>query len=117
MPATAAQWDFDPSDDFLIADGIETVELRRLKADGTYEAAVDCRAVREPMNKKTVAGQMEAADLVFHLHGPDVGAAGVRGKDKLTDAAGVEWAVSNPSLAGVVDQWRCPVTKIPARSA
>ena len=112
MPASPPVWDFDYQDDFLVVDGLEAVDLLRQRADGTYEAAVAVRAVRESPNKSRVAGQMEAADAVFHLFGPDVGAAGVRPGDRIADHAGAQWSVSGATLGGVLDQWRCPSIRV-----
>lgn len=122
MPATPPAWDLDFAGDFLVADGREVVLLSRLNADGTYGAAVEVIATRESPNKKTVAGLMEAADLVFHLHSK-AGAAGtgaavteLRRGDRITDHEGKVWDAQGCTLAGVLDQWRVPTVQVPAAS-
>jgi hypothetical protein len=112
--ASAPAWDFDFADDFLFADGLETVLLLRQTSAGQYAAGVEVRAVRESPDRSKVAGLMEAATLVWHLHGPDVGAEGVRPEDRIQDFAGAQWNVKDASLAGVADQWRCPSLMVPA---
>lgn len=113
MAASAPVWAFDYAEDFLIVDGLETVNLLRQNSDGTFAAPVEVRAVREMPNKKTAAGLMEAADIIFHLYQPDVGEEGVRPLDQIQDAAEETWSVNSAALGGILDQWRCPATKAP----
>jgi electron transfer flavoprotein alpha/beta subunit len=114
MPTSPPTWGFNFAEDFLLVDGLESVELARQLADGTYGAAVTVRAVRESPNRKTSAGLMEGADVVFHLHGPDVGAAGVHRGDRITDSEGNSWDATGATLAGVLDQWRVACVQLPA---
>lgn len=120
----SGNWDLDFEGDFRVVDGWELVTLRRQNADATYTDAGPIFAARESVNKKTVAGQMEAADCVFHLDAqagdaPDgtptvgVGDDGVSTGDRIRDAVGREYEVKGPTLEGAEDQWRCPVTKVP----
>ncbi len=101
------------NDDFLIVDGLETVVLKRQQADGTFAAGIGVRATREPPNKRTVAGQMEAADVVFHLHGPDVGEDGVRPGDRISDYEEHDYTATGATLAGMLDTWRTPAVRTP----
>ncbi len=99
-------WDFDPDDDFLIADGMERVAVCRLGPDGSAESAFECRGVRESARGRP--GTVEAIDLVWHLNAPDLPEEWDRISrgDKLQDELGVWWVVSFSELAGAVDQWR-----------
>lgn len=117
-------WDADMDGDFLLADGWELVHLLRQSADGTFGDPVGpIFALRETLNKKTVAGRMEAADVVWHLDAvggaaPDgtavagVGDDGVTRGDRIRDSSSVLWSVTDPSQAGASDQWRCPGTRV-----
>lgn len=121
----SGNWDLDFEGDFKVVDGWELVTLRRQNADATYTDVGPIFACRESVNKKTVAGQMEAADSIFHLDvdggtAPDgetetvgVGDTGVTTGDRIRDAASREYEVKGPTLEGAEDQWRCPVTKVP----
>jgi hypothetical protein len=123
--ARPGTWDLELDGDFRVADGWELVHLKRQTPAGEYAAPVGpVFALRESLNKRTVAGQMEAADLVWHLDAtagdaPDgtatvgVGDDGVRTGDRIRDAAGVEYSVNGPTLEGATDQYRCPCTKVP----
>lgn len=109
--ARPGRWDFSLDGDFRVADGPESVRLRRQLSDGNYDADVDCKyAIREVLNKKTTAGMMESADIVWHLDGDEVGTAGVAHGDQIIDAVAVEYRIETPTLAGASDQWRCPCT-------
>jgi hypothetical protein len=121
-----ANWDNSFEDDFKVVDGWELVYLLRQESDGEYADPVGpILAARESVNKRTVAGQMQAANLVFGLDAtggtaPDgeteleeIGADGVRTGDRIRDAANVEYEVQNPTLEGAEDQWRCPVVRVP----
>ena len=111
--ARPGTWDLDMDGDALLADGQETVELLRQLPDGTFDTPVECTAVREVVNKRTAAGQIEVGDLVWHLlDAEEVGANGVRGRDHIRDGDGVEWMATGASLAGASDQWRVPCTKV-----
>ena len=115
MATAAPSYLLDASGDFLTLAGglgLETVELLRQTAAGGFEAAVTVRAVREEPSRKTVAGQMEAADLVWHLYGPDVGERGVLARDRIRDHSGALWAAMGVSLMGLSDQWRVPTTRV-----
>lgn len=101
------------NDDFLLVDGLETVVLKRQQSDGTFATGIGVRAVREPPNKRTVAGQMEAADVVLHLHGEDVGAEGVRPGDRVEDYEGHAYTVTGATLAGMLDTWRVAAVRVP----
>lgn len=114
MPASAPTWGFDYAGDFLLTDGLETVLLQRQTAQGQYAEAVEVRAVRESPGTSKVAGMMEAEELVWHLHAPDVGAEGVRPGDRIEDHAGEKWSVGGASLGGVFDQWRCACAGVPS---
>lgn len=121
----SGNWDNSFDGDFALVDGWELVYLLRQQSDGTFATAVGpVRAARESVNKRTVAGQMEAVDLVFHLDAtegdaPDgtetvgVGDGGVRTGDRIRDAADREYEVKGPALEGAEDQWRCPCTRVP----
>lgn len=126
MPVTrAGTWDNSFDGDFRVTDGWELVSLLRQAADGTYAAAVTpIFAARESVNRRNVAGQMEAADVVFHLDASDgdapdgtatvgVGATGIRTGDRIKDAANVEYEVKGPTLEGAEDQWRCACVRVP----
>jgi hypothetical protein len=123
-------WDLELDGDFRVADGWEPVYLIRQNADATYADAVGpIFALREALNKRSVAGQMEAADVVWHLDAsepeagtlaPDgvteivgVGAEGVRAGDRIRDAADVLYSVTGATLEGATDQYRCPSIKVP----
>jgi hypothetical protein len=113
-------WDNSFVGDFRVADGWQLVGLLVQQSDGTYAAAVEpIFAIREPSNKRTAAGLMEAADAVFHLDataGEDpavVAAEQVRPGDRIEDEDGVLWSVMSATLEGAEDQWRCACLKVP----
>lgn len=109
--ARPGRWDFDMYGDFRVADGPECVRLRRQTPDGAFGPSVNCDyALRETLNKKTAAGMMEAADIVWHLDAEEVGEIGVARGDLIIDCDGIEYRVESPTLAGASDQWRCPST-------
>lgn len=126
MPVTrSGNWDNSFDGDFRVADGWELVSLLRQNSGGTFDAAVTpIFAVREAVDKRKVAGQMEAADVIFHLDASDgdapdgtatvgVGSTGVRPGDQIQDAVGRNYGISGATLEGAEDQWRCPCVKVP----
>ncbi|CAN5421488.1 hypothetical protein BH11PLA2_BH11PLA2_32820 [soil metagenome] len=111
----AADWtDLDISDDLATVDGLETVELRRLAADGSYAAAVDVRAVREVPSGKHIALFAEAVDLVFSIIASDYPTTIISRGDTITDAGGLVWVVTAARLGGIQDQFLVGTTQSPA---
>lgn len=108
------RWDFDPDDDFLVADGIEdSVAVRRQLPDGTYGPAYYGRAAREAP-RRSAPGLVEQVDLVWHLHAADFPfdpADRLSRGDRIDAADGSGWVVAAADLAGAADQWRCECVK------
>jgi hypothetical protein len=103
------KWDFDPDDDFLVADGLEEVAVHSQNADGTFENPYYAQAVRESVNRNKVSG-ITAIDLVWHINAADVPGE-IRPGDLIVSEDDSKWVVNLADLAGASDQWRCETTR------
>lgn len=110
MPAATAEWEFDWQDDFLVADGIETVTFTPQLPDGTYDDPQDGRGFWESPSNSTVA-LVGAVDRTWNLFADDLVSTQINPGDKLTDHTGAEWVVQRATLDGIGDQWRLDTAK------
>ena len=96
-------WAFDPSNDFPLADGVESVTVARQSSDGTYSPPGPGRAIWENPTMKNTAGVV-GVDRVWHLHGPDFLDSPVLPGDVLTGPDGQQWVVARSDVGGVNDE-------------
>ena len=97
---------FDPSEDFAVVDGHETISLHR-RAGGEPEmisqALRRAAKVRDPAG---TGGNYTRADAVWHIPSaaldepPEVG-------DRIEDAVGEFWAIVDVEEAALASRWRC----------
>ena len=103
-------WGFDPSGDFLLADGVERVSLFRQSSDGTYATPQTGSAIWENPTSKNTAGVF-GVDRVWHLNRPVFAGDPVVSGDVLAAADGSQWVVQRADIAGVQDEITLQTTR------
>lgn len=117
MPAAPPDWDFSFRDDFLVADGIETVTLVRQNADASDREDEDGRGFWESPDLKTLS-LVGAVDRVWNLFADDFAdpvTTPILPADRVRDHTGAEWVVQRATLDGIGDQWRLDCTRAVAQ--
>lgn len=116
MPPT-----FDPSGDYAIFDGIETVTLtsRTTNAAGTTSTSTTsiAGAFREAVtaaNAFFIGAGFGVSDdaTIFHLPADEMAGAVPKRADTITDSAGVVWTIQNLDYNTLITNWRCGCTKL-----
>jgi hypothetical protein len=114
MPAAPPDWDFDATDDFLVADGIETVELVRQNPDASARTPEEGRGFWESPNNSTLA-LVGNCDRTWNLFADDFDGEPTTNPilpgDKINDYKGNGWVVVRATLDGIEDQWRLDTVK------
>jgi len=109
---------FDPSDDYLIFDGIETVSLiARSRAGGGTGATVEAAAVevagafREELSQRDLlAGEgflRGQAGMAWNLPGPTLAGKVPKQLDVIEDSDDVRWIVTSVTYHTLVKFYRC----------
>lgn len=113
MPAAPPEWAFNFQDDFLVADGIETVTLIRQTAAAADADEEDGRGFWESPDFKTLS-LIGSVDRVWNLFADDFAdplATPILPADRIRDHTGAEWVVQRATLDGIGDQWRLDTVK------
>jgi hypothetical protein len=103
-------WGFDPSGDFLLADGVERIDLFRQASDGVYQVPQAGHGIWENPTMKNTAGVV-GVDRVWHLHGPDHAGSLVLPGDILRAQDGSQWVVQRADVTGVQDELTLQTTR------
>lgn len=108
---------FDPSNDYQIFDGIETVTLTARSRPGGVGATQEASPVtvagafREELTARDLTvgeGFLQGSNgVAWNLPGPTLGDAEPKRLDLITDGAGKVWIVQNVTYNTLVDFYRC----------